>query len=65
MKTLKKTSSKVLQGWRSFTEQENEGLPVPVRAHADGFCRPDLVKLVQETQPYQVRRLSSSLFPAF
>ena len=47
--------TKVLR-W-SVTEPKNQDLSCPLRHHPDDLLRPDLVQLLQEAQPHQVRRI--------
>ena len=41
----------------SVTEPKNQDLSCPLRHHPDDLLRPDLVQLLQEAQPHQVRRI--------
>ena len=41
------------------TEPKNQDLSCPLRHHPDDLLRPDLVQLLQEAQPHQVRRILS------
>ena len=41
----------------SVTEPKNQDLSCPLRHHPDDLLRPDLVQLLQEAQPHQVRQI--------